>query len=66
MTNETHRRCPECGGRDHLYSKAEIRWSHTDQAWMATGANWDHEIECTECDWQGSLADTLYTEEQGA
>lgn len=60
----THRRCRECGDRDHLYSTTEVRWSHDDQMWTATGANWDTGIECTECDWQGSFDDTLFEDEE--
>lgn len=55
---EQHHRCPECGDRDHLYGRADARWSHDDQDWIVTFM--EDEIECTECDWSGPLAETVY------
>ena len=52
-----HRRCPECGDRDHLYGNTDSKWSHDRQEWVSF--RMDDIVECTECDWSGSVEDTL-------
>jgi hypothetical protein len=54
------RRCPECGDADHLYARADIHWDRTSEIWRI--GNMEDAVDCTECDWTGSMADTLYTE----
>jgi DNA-directed RNA polymerase subunit RPC12/RpoP len=51
-------RCPECGDRDHLYMRADIRWSFKRQEWIHVhGSEEDHDVDCTECDWTGFIAE---------
>lgn len=57
-----HHRCPECGGRDHLYGRADCRWSYDAQEWVVTDL--EDEIDCGSCGWVGSLADTVLTEKE--
>jgi hypothetical protein len=58
MKTTIHYRCPECGGREHLYMRADIRWHFESQTWQhVDGSEEDHLVDCTECDWQGALAD---------
>lgn len=57
MTTDTDHRCPECGDAEHLYGRADVRWNRTVGAWVP--GDMEDGIECTECDWSGSLADTV-------
>jgi len=61
MPKLTHHRCPECGDRDHLYGRADCRWSFEQQEWVV--GDMEDEIDCTECDWSGCTADTFFNEE---
>lgn len=56
-----HRRCPECGGRDHLYGRSDCRWDFALQEWVV--GDMEAEIECTDCDWSGTLEQTIYKDE---
>ena len=49
--------CPNCGGTDSLYGRADIRWSHDRLEWIV--GDMEDGIECTECDWSGTMADTI-------
>jgi len=62
MPKLTHHRCPECGNRDYLYGRADCRWNFEWQVWVI--GDMEDEIECTECDWIGCEADTLFNEEE--
>lgn len=59
-----HRRCPECGDRDHLYGRADCKWNHDRQEWVV--GDMEDQIECTECDWSGSVDDTVMKTEEAA
>lgn len=56
-----HHRCPECGDREHLYGKIDTRWDFARQEWI--GCPDEGTIECTNCDWSGEIAATIYTGE---
>ena len=60
MSAELHHRCPECGDREHLYGRVDVRWNFERQEWVS-GAMED-DFECTECDWSGSLEETMMEE----
>jgi len=56
--DKVHYRCPECGGRDSLYMRADIRWNFNRQAWVhVDGSEEDYGVDCTECDWTGPLGE---------
>ena len=57
MTDATqHLGCPSCGDRDHLYRRADVRWSHDQQEWVLAG-DIEATVDCTECDWEGPVSD---------
>lgn len=58
MTQAIAYRCPKCGDTEHLYARADARWHPVEQAWVhVDGSEEDHAIDCTECDWTGSMAE---------
>ena len=56
----TLHRCPECGGREHLYGRSDCHWDFKKQEWVV--GDMEDEIDCTECDWTGPLSATFYEE----
>ena len=51
-------KCPKCGDATRLYMRADVRWNPALQDWEPVdGSGEDYDIDCTECDWNGPLAD---------
>lgn len=61
---QLHHRCPECGDRDHLYGRADVRWDFDRQEW--TVGDMEDQIECTECDWSGTTEQTVFEDDDDA
>lgn len=60
MSTKIHHRCPECGDRDHLYGRSDCRWDFDAQEWVV--GDMEDQIECSDCDWSGSLTETMFAE----
>ena len=50
-------RCPECGGRDNLYTRGDFRWDYARREWKAVMDSIEEGVDCTECDYVGPIAD---------
>lgn len=50
------RACPNCGDQHHLYDRADVRWWPLREVWEIS--HQEGTVDCTECDWTGSLAET--------
>lgn len=59
----TQHRCPQCGDDRHLYGRADSRWNPDLGEWVTS--EMEDEIECTECDWSGSIDETIAPSKEG-
>lgn len=59
-TTKTHMRCPECGGRDDLSGRADVRWDFEAQDWVVTDL--EDQVDCMVCDWTGSARELVYVD----
>lgn len=59
---KTTYRCPECGNRDGLYVRADLRWDAEDQEWQPVMDSLEEGVDCTECDHVGPIATFEVTE----
>lgn len=50
-------RCPECGNADGLYVRADLRWHSETLEWRPDYSSIEEEVDCTECDHVGAIAD---------
>ncbi|WP_226018437.1 hypothetical protein [Novosphingobium sp. FKTRR1] len=58
---KVHHRCPECGDRDHLSGRSDSRWDFARQEWVV--GDMEDQVECMECDWSGTMQQTISTSE---
>ena len=49
-------RCPECGNREGLYVRADLRWHHETESWEPCLDSIEEGVDCTECDHVGPIA----------